>query len=152
MQYIECPNLEPPLYKSVFLAGGIIGCPDWQSEIVRLLKDEDITILNPRRKVFPTDSSNAVSEQIYWEYLMLRQADLISFYFPRQTLCPIVLFELGSWLDTKKPIVIGIDIDYKRKLDVEIQTKLVRPDIKICYTLDELGSKILYEIYEISPV
>jgi hypothetical protein len=146
MQYVECPNLEPPQYKSVYLAGGITGCPDWQSEMVRLLKNEYITILNPRRKIFSVYDQNTIHEQIYWEYLMLRQADLISFYFPKETLCPIVLFELGSWLNTNKPIVIGIDPNYKRKLDVEIQTRLVRQDLKICYTLDELGGQILYKI------
>lgn len=159
MQYIECPNLEAPKHPSVFLAGGITDCPDWQSDIVKLIKDIDdndlisldkrekrlqhsITIFNPRRKQFPIDDPKSASEQIYWEYLMLIDADFISFWFPRETLCPIVLFELGNWLSSRKPIVIGIDPDYKRKLDVEIQTKLARTNIKICYSIVELAKQI----------
>ena len=35
-----------------FIAGGITNCPDWQADIVEMLKDTDLTLLNPRRADF----------------------------------------------------------------------------------------------------
>lgn len=146
MQYIECPDLEPFKFGSVFLAGGITGCPDWQSDIVKMLESEDITIVNPRRKEFPINDPKAASQQIYWEYLMLRQVDLISFWFPKETLCPIALYELGAWSMTNKPIIIGVDPEYQRIDDIEIQTILVRPNIEMVHSLDNLSYQIINEL------
>ena len=138
MQYIESPNLEPFDNPSVFLAGGITDCPDWQSDVVKMLEKDTITIVNPRRKDFPIGDPKAAPYQIYWEYLMLREVDLISFWFPKETICPIVLYELGAWSMSDKQIIVGIDHGYVRRQDVEIQTKLVRPDIKIVYSIYDL--------------
>lgn len=68
MIYIEAPNYEFPKDKiSIFLAGSITDCPDWQSDIIQKLKDEDIVIFNPRRKNFPIEDPKASDEQIKWE-------------------------------------------------------------------------------------
>ncbi len=143
MIYIEAPNYEfDPAKKSVFLAGGITDCPDWQTDIVKQLQDQDIVVFNPRRANFPIDDPNAAFEQIKWEHEMLRQADIIIFWFCHETMCPIVLYELGAHSMTDKPIIIGIDNDYSRKQDVEIQTQLVRPDIKIVYKLNDVVSEL----------
>ena len=43
---------------SVFLAGGITDCPDWQSEVIKYLRRYeinnklDLVVYNPRRKFF----------------------------------------------------------------------------------------------------
>ena len=149
--------VEAPVYKdlrnvkSVFLAGGISGCEPWQDYVTKALKDLDIAVLNPRRKNFPMDDPGAAFTQIKWEHDNLRKADSICFWFCKETECPIVLYELGAWSMTSKPIVIGIDPNYSRKQDVEIQTKLVRPDVKVVYSLDdmiELTRKMLSEIEE----
>ena len=54
MQYIEAPHPYPQyvLLKSIFLAGGITNCPDWQQQMVQLLHHTDYMLLNPRRKCF----------------------------------------------------------------------------------------------------
>ena len=52
------------------------------------------------------------------------------------------MYELGKQSVGKKPLFIGIDSDYQRKKDVEIQTRLVRPEIKIVYSLNDLASQI----------
>ncbi len=127
--------------KSVFLAGGITGCPDWQQEMRILLQDTDLILLNPRRKCFPIGDPGAAQEQIAWEHRQLRMADAILFWFPRETLCPIVLYELGAWSMTSKPIFVGIHPEYTRRQDVEIQTGLVRPDVEIVYSLEDLASQ-----------
>lgn len=142
MIYIEAPKEYYGKGRSIFLAGGITGCRDWQSELVDLLKDEEITILNPRRKNFPDNNPKASEEQIKWEHIHLRKAKAISFWFPDETLCPICLYELGTWSMTNKQLFIGLDTGYKRRQDVELQTKLVRPEIEIVYSIDSLSKQI----------
>lgn len=145
MNYIEAPEWDFDLDDnkiSVFLAGGITDCSDWQKTVTNQLQDLDITIYNPRRKNFPIDNPNAAFEQIKWEYSMLRKANIILFWFCPETMCPIVLYELGAHSMTDKTIVIGVDKNYERKQDVEIQTHLVRPDIKIFYSLDDTVNRL----------
>jgi hypothetical protein len=138
MRYFEAPQEYTTERKSIFLAGGITGCPDWQQEVARKLVDMDVALLNPRRKDFPIEDPAASEAQIKWEFTHLRQADAILFWFPKETLCPIVLYELGAWSMTKKPLFIGVEPGYKRAQDVEIQTKLARPELQIGSSLDTL--------------
>jgi len=141
--YIEAPGEFDGQGKSIFCAGGITGCPDWQARMVQLLSDSDWIILNPRRANFPIDNPKASQEQIEWEHKHLRLAQAIFFWFPQESICPIVLYELGAWSMTQKPLFIGIHPNYPRKQDVVIQTSLVRPDINIVYSLEELARQIL---------
>ena len=146
MNYREAPNrniyLDEP---RLFLAGGITGCPDWQQEMRFLLRDMPITILNPRREDFPIGDPGAAQKQIQWEYDMLRRAHAILFWFPRETLCPIVLYELGAWSMhgvAMKPIFVGVHPEYARRQDVEIQTKLARSDVDVVYSLKDLADQV----------
>lgn len=128
----------------IFLAGGITNCPDWQQEMIQLLLERaDLILLNPRRVEFPIHDPEAAEEQIKWEHDHLRLAHAVLFWFPWQTLCPIVLYELGAWSMTDKPLFIGVHPDYARHRDVEIQTDLARPDVEIVYSLDELAKKVI---------
>jgi len=144
MRYIEAlKNLDlEPNSISTFLAGGITDCPDWQQEMVKLLRGTDLTLLNPRRVNFPMADPTAASQQIDWEHRHLRLADAISFWFCAEAMQPITLYELGAWSMTDKPLFVGIHPEYSRRQDVEIQTKLVRPDVKIVYTLSALANQI----------
>ena len=142
MKYIEDPHLYPGKEKSLFLAGGITGCADWQRDLTILLKNEDIVLLNPRRSHFPTDNPNITPEQIEWEYQHLRKADALSFWFTKETVCPITLYELGAHSMSNKPLFIGVHPEYARREDVEIQTRLQRPEIKIVYGLNSLSDQI----------
>lgn len=137
MQYIEAPEAYDGHEPSLFLAGGITDCPDWQKEMVAQLQDLPLVIFNPRRSHFP-QHSNIESEQIEWEYTYLRKATAISFWFPEETLCPITLYELGAWSMTNKKIFLGVHPHYQRIQDIQIQTGLVRPDIALAQTLEEL--------------
>ena len=143
MIYIEAPSNEAWYdKKSVFLAGGITDCPQWQAELVKMLANSDLVLLNPRRENFPIDDPSAAKTQIQWEYEHLRDADAISFWFCKDTLCPIVLYELGAWSMTEKPIFVGVEEGYARRQDVEIQTALVRPDVQIESSLEMLADSI----------
>jgi hypothetical protein len=147
MIYIEAPN-RPILRKipSIFLAGGITDCPDHQSETIKNIESLDIVIFNPRRKNFPIKNPNAAYEQIKWEHDMLRATTIISMWLCKETLGPICLYELGAWSMTQKPLIVGMDPEYQRRQDVEIQTKLVRPDVPIVYSLKDLSNAI-FEMY-----
>lgn len=130
---------------SIFLAGGITSCHNWQQEMIHLLRETDLVVLNPRRANFPIDDPAAAEAQIAWEFRHLRHAHSILFWFPCETLCPITLYELGAWSMTSKPLFVGIHPDYQRRRDVEIQTRLVRPDVSIAYSLEDLARTVCGE-------
>lgn len=138
MRVVEAPNSYPERV-DLFLAGGISNCPDWQNEALRMLATEEITVLNPRRSVpFEEHMSN---QQIRWEYEALRAADTVLFWFPKETLCPITLFELGVFSqrpDTR--LVVGTDPEYARRLDVLVQMELARPEVVVHDSLQALIS------------
>jgi hypothetical protein len=144
MRYIEAlEDYTPqPGERSLFLAGGISGCPDWQRTIVALLADTPLVLLNPRRASFPIDDPSAADMQIAWEHEHLRRAGAILFWFPCETLNPIVLYELGAWSMTEKPLFVGVHPRYQRRQDVEIQTRLARPDVPVVLSLEELASAV----------
>ena len=144
MRYIEAlKNLESIQGStSLFMAGGITDCPDWQQDLVRMLHNTDLILLNPRRANFPMTDPTAASQQIDWEHRHLRLADAISFWFCAEALQPITLYELGAWSMTDKPLFVGVHPDYVRRQDVEIQTQLVRPDVEIVYALSNLADQI----------
>jgi hypothetical protein len=135
---IECPNenytLENNKNIKLFLAGGITGCENWQILMINKLKDvKNLTIYNPRRKEFDVNDKNIMEQQIVWEYNHLHKVDIVSFWFAKETLNPITLYELGKANASNKEIIIGIDPEYVRKDDVIIQTKLIRNDIQTFY-------------------
>jgi len=147
MHYVEAPqsydgNLVRLYAASLFLAGGITGCPDWQQEMVEALRQTPLILFNPRRSQF-LPHEDAAKEQITWEHTYLRKAAAISFWFPKETLCPIVLYELGAWSMTEKQLFIGVHPEYQRKQDVQIQTSLARPDIHLVASLEELAQEIV---------
>ena len=151
MIYIESPQEfghtpTPKGESSIFLAGGITNCPDWQQEMRGLLADTDFVLFNPRRENFPIHDPNAAKKQISWEYRHLGMADKVLFWFPCETLCPIVLFELGRWSfrsgREEKPIFIGVHPDYPRRQDVEIQMSLIRPEVEVVYSLLALAKNV----------
>lgn len=133
--------------KSIFLAGGISGCPDWQTptaESIAMNTDPNVLIMNPRLPgtLDPTDITTAIP-QIQWEYDTIRDADMVLFWFPKETLCPITLLELGkelvrAELTDHNRLIIGTEPGYGRALDVMVQSQLVFPDLEIYHSLDQM--------------
>ena len=140
--YIEAPEEFEGDGPSLFFAGGITACFDWQSQLARDLADLPFTILNPRRRHFPMNDPTAAAAQIAWEHRHLRKAGAVLFWFPSETLCPITLYELGAWSMSAKPLFIGTHPDYQRRLDVEIQTRLARPEVTVVSSLDDLAQQV----------
>lgn len=141
MRYIEAPYTYDSHEPSLFLAGGITGCPDWQKEMVDSLRDLPLVIFNPRRARF-IPHEDTVREQVTWEHIHLYKATALLFWFPEETLCPITLYELGAWCMTKKKIFLGVHPNYQRLQDIQLQTALARPDISIVHTPQELQENI----------
>ena len=139
-QYIEAPDDTPiKNEQSIFLAGGISDCKDWQKEVSKELKELDnLTVLNPRRENFEVFKSKAQfsesAKQIAWEYEKLRTVSQILFWFTDETVQPITLYELGATLERNaqyfnktsggQKIFLGVDANYDRVFDVHIQAKL----------------------------
>ena len=133
METLECPETSRETNRRfrLFLAGGITGCPDWQAEILARLQAEtdqscDLTVFNPRRKTF-VDGTDQANEQIQWEFNRLAESNIILFWFPAESICPIALYELGRWnalCTTDRALIIGTHKDYSRRMDVLIQTRL----------------------------
>lgn len=145
MDYVECPGTSDSIKISLFLAGGISGCRNWQQNIISKLSPLDIILYNPRRKDYDHKNPDIAQEQIEWEEKHIMKADVVAFFFCKETLCPVTLYELGvcNAVEGKK-VVIGMDPEYQRRIDVEIQTKLKQPNTPIIYGLEEFG-EILYK-------
>jgi hypothetical protein len=141
--YIEAPNdLRTTGDLAVFVAGTISGTPDWQQDVVRMLRDERVVLLNPRRAQLEVGDKDSAAKQIEWEYRHLRRADAILFWCARETIAPIVLYELGAWSMTTKPIFVGVHPEYPRRQDVEVQTRLARPEVRVVYDLPALVEQV----------
>jgi hypothetical protein len=141
MKYIEAPTdyscAGPDT--TLFLAGGITNSKDWQKEIVQHLCDTDLTLLNPRRSTWVEAESEA---QIKWEHRHLLRANAVLFWFSCETVCPITLFELGSWVPRPKTLFIGCHPKYSRIQDVVIQTRLERPYLQVTNNLTALAAQV----------
>lgn len=149
MQYVEAFSLTSPSHYtprigevSLFLGGGISNCPDWQKEMAEMLQDTSYTIINPRRKNFPMNDPSASEKQIVWEFDHLQKSSMIMFWFPKETLCPITLFEYGKWIGRNRPLFVGCHPEYPRLIDVQVQTALERPNQVVHTDLMQLAQEI----------
>jgi hypothetical protein len=140
MKIYEAPNVYDGRY-TLFLAGGISGCPDWQSEALKEFEDldDDCKIANPRRKDFDITDEKVSEKQIKWEHDALSHSNLILFWFPKETVCPITLYELGYWLGFGHVMLfIGVHPEYSRRFDIEQQLKHFAGRYKPKYDLKEI--------------
>jgi len=128
MTILTAPDNSDDHEFTVFLAGGISNCPDWQTpaaEKIQAALGDSILIVNPRRNGWDMNSHVEEStKQILWEHKYLKQSAHILFWFPKETLCPITLLELGKYLVKPVALTIGTHPEYQRRLDVEVQSSL----------------------------
>jgi len=82
-------------------------------------------------------------EQIRWEFHRLRMIKNILFWFPKETLCPITLYELGAAVQHFwKTLFVGTHPEYQRRLDVETQLSLLRPEVRVVSSLEQLAEQV----------
>lgn len=128
---------------TLFMAGGISNCPLWQNEMLDVLSNNTgLMVFNPRREFFDVNNPEIEEEQIKWEYYHLSLSDIIMFWFPKETVCPITLYELGRWATSGKKICVGHHPEYSRRNDLRIQLGLIDPSIRITQSFEELGIQI----------
>jgi len=146
MKEIKAPNKIQRGRQTIFLAGSIEqGTAElWQDKVVRLLKDEDVIILNPRREDWDDSwkqsiDNNQFREQVEWELMGLELADKILMYFDQKTKSPITLLELGLFANSGKLIVICPE-GFWRKGNVDIVCKKYR--IEQAKTIEEAVQKL----------
>lgn len=150
--YLEAPNYvaELPKQQSIFLAGGITGCEDWQSYVVKRLEGfGQLNVFNPRRADYDVNAGqDEISRQVKWEHHHLDRADQVIFWFSYETVQPIVLFELGVRLRENKKtprqeLFIGCHPEYRRIFDVITQVQLEGYEREICGSLKDLVDSVL---------
>lgn len=172
MEVIIAPNKKNVYsgYKpSVFLAGGISNCQDWQSEVIEYLKQYevnnklDLRVYNPRRPNFNIETDDP-EEQICWEYNNIKSAEIFSMYFCNsESDQPICMYELGmrlgrivedpyrflTLLNGTYNTIISVEDGYKRTNDVIIQTRLACADtIKVhLHATPESHAKLIIDEY-----
>lgn len=156
MKIIQSPDRLKFNYTTLFLAGGISGCPNWQQDVIDMLDSQyesyGLNVVNPRRVGdLAKDGSEAI-EQINWEINAIAYSDMFLFWFPKETLCPITLFELGKismmlkayeisnpLYESAENITIGIHPEYQRRVDIETQIPaILGRNFKFAYSLEEL--------------
>jgi len=146
MKEIKAPDCydHSPSVRTLFVAGGITNCGDWQKAVPIALKETNIDILNPRRDDFDMCSPIMEQEQIEWEHQHILQASAYMFWFCEETLCPITLYELGkvAGLFPTKRLFIGTHQNYKRKRDINFQMQLLRPEVDVVQYLDKLLGQV----------
>jgi hypothetical protein len=136
----------------VFLAGGIVGCEEWQSKAIELLQAipnlGEIIVYNPNRQDFPFGDPNAERAQIEWEFTMLDRAHVFSAWFSASPTSdqPILMYEVGRHVALREHekqshlLAIGVEPGYRREKDVEIQLELAMGEdgtIPIARTLEQ---------------
>lgn len=153
-------NFAIPNRETLFLAGGISNCEDWQSyfckkfesfnhkmclemylETAKYYADnaKSLLVFNPRRENFDISKVEESQTQILWEFNRLRESKNIIFWFSEETVCPITLFEYGKHLvDSSQKLFVGTHKNYLRRFDLLFQTELVRPGLEIHDSLDDL--------------
>lgn len=93
------------------------------------------------------DSLDMSVEQICWERIALERAEVVLFWFAKETVAPIALFELGCWSNTAKRLVVGVEPGYPREFDIYQQMALVRPELPVYRDL----SLVIDAVVEQSP-
>jgi len=149
--YCESPKV--PNYNSgvftIYLAGGIKDCTNWQKEAIELLlknkfiRKNNIVILNPRRETFDENKEFILEQQYLWEREHINRSSIVLFWFPKETHCPIALFDLGHCMRKNKKIFIGCDKEYKKRKDLILRSL---PN-KVCSSLETLIENALEYIY-----
>lgn len=138
-------KLPQPLQQpSIFLAGSIEQgtAEDWQTKTEKAFKDEDCTILNPRREEWDSSWVQSINnpqfnEQVTWELDAQERANFILMYFDPKTKSPITLLELGLFAMTAGgELIVCCPEGFWRKGNVDIVCR--RYSLQVAQTLDQL--------------
>lgn len=129
---------------SVFLAGS--ASFPWRIEFEKKLNDHELTLIDPTYK--KNDPWTRI-DHIRWEHEHIDKADVLLAWLPANeetklhTLSLTTLFELGRFAQMKeKKIVMGIHPEYYKRNEVMLQLSILRPEVEIVSSLDELAVEL----------
>ena len=129
MLYVHGTKL-PPSFDNlpVYLAGGTLDCPDWQSDIIKVIDCAGFDVVNPRRTHGSSKTALDEKLEIEWEHQALQQSNIVLFWFPKESECAAALFEYGRALERADTlglrIIAGYDPKYEHADWLEQQTQL----------------------------
>ena len=136
--------IRPPLIPAagsgrptVFLAGGMSWCEDWQAQMARDLRAEAGVLLSPRINKPPYPDREM---QAWWEIRGRRQCGATVFYFPDtpKSVQPVTWYEMGANCQSGKPTAVYVDAGHRRRLDIEERIAVNQPAAYIANSLAEL--------------
>ena len=120
-----------PNQESVFLAGAIDNgtARDWRSELMEYFDGDDryngLVFYNPLADNWDPNLQMSITcerfeQQVNWELDMLRNAFLVVFFFPAESVAPISLFELGFVCDEPDRVMVVAEEGYWRRGNLEV--------------------------------
>lgn len=141
IKLFEQPSMSGERHPTVFLAGGIVGCPDWQNQVMQGLSDLRILFFNPRHDKDGKDIHfNSKVDQ--WVENWIIRTGLVAFWFCKETTQHKWIFQLGRMSDKVKPIIVGLHPDYKFAQDIQNLFILSRVRARLVYNIEDLIDKI----------
>lgn len=147
---VKPPEKLPTNLKGIFLAGSIeMGkSEDWQKKVESLLKNENITIFNPRRDDWDSSWEQKIenekfNEQVSWELNAMDQSSIIIMYLSPETKSPISLLELGLHAKSGK-LMVCCPEGFWRKGNVDIVCD--KYNIPMFNTIEELVHSAISKI------
>lgn len=147
---VKPPEKLPTNLKGIFLAGSIeMGkSEDWQKKVESLLKNENITIFNPRRDDWDSSWEQKIenekfNEQVSWELNAMDQSSIIIMYLSPETKSPISLLELGLHAKSGK-LMVCCPEGFWRKGNIDIVCD--KYNIPMFNTIEELVHSVISKI------
>ena len=147
---VKPPEKLPTNLKGIFLAGSIeMGkSEDWQKKVESLLKNENITIFNPRRDDWDSSWEQKIenekfNEQVSWELNAMDQSSIIIMYLSPETKSPISLLELGLHAKSGK-LMVCCPEGFWRKGNIDIVCD--KYNIPMFNTIEELVHSAISKI------
>jgi hypothetical protein len=113
---------------SVFMAGGICNCTDWQSQLAPVFDTGLYDVVNPRKLAGYDHNRVTARAQIEWEHKALSNVDSCVFWFPEENVSAVTLLELGKMLSRASHhsvrLAVGWHPNYQLAYDLEAQIHL----------------------------
>ena len=162
MRVFKAPERKSPeeqLPLKVFLAGSIeMGVAEnWQDRLTGEFENYNVEVYNPRRDDWdsswvqdPTRGTQ-FHEQVSWELDHIVEADLVVFFFDKDTKSPITLAELGLSIGLGKEIMVYCPQEFFRYGNVAVMMNKFNYMDKLFINEDEFVAelKLLLEKYTI---
>ena len=115
---------------SILLAGAIDNGNAfmWQPIVEDALSDIQVTVYNPRNDAWdsalkPVLENPVFKTQVSWEIDNLERSDIIFMMFPKGSISPISLLELGYFVG-RRTMVVCCEPDYWRKGNVDYMCQI----------------------------